>query len=162
MRYKGFIFKIKINRKIFDEVYKKYSNSEEMKTKKVSSGTENTLYGIHPDILEKCIFLYKSGSLSEAVEKSFKVVKDRLRNLTGFESGSDAFGIGKLYIKGASAPNVDDSFNKAVKFLAMAIDNFRNEKSHTANANITDPERAYQYLVLSSLALTLLDNSEIK
>jgi hypothetical protein len=49
-----------------------------------------------------------------------------------------------------------------VQFLLMAIDMFRNEKSHTSDANIDDPTRAYQYLVLSSLAMYLLDQGEIK
>jgi uncharacterized protein (TIGR02391 family) len=95
------------------------------------------------------------------VEKSFKVVRDKLRTLTGHETGSKAFGSGRLHIKGAAAPNVDDDFNKASQFLMMAIDMFRNEKSHTSDAKIEDPTRAYQYLVMSSLAMYLLDQGEI-
>jgi len=67
-----------------------------------------------------------------------------------------------LYIKGAAAQNVDSDFNEGVKFLTMAIDMFRNEKSHTSDANIDDPIRAYEYLNLSSLAMHLLDSAEIK
>jgi hypothetical protein len=43
----------------------------------------------------------------------------------------------------------------------MAIDRFRNEKSHTADGNITDPIRAYEYLRLSSLAMHLLDRAHV-
>jgi len=118
-------------------------------------------FGIHQEVIDKCFLLYKTGAYAEAVEKSFKIVKDRLRNLTGYESGSAAFGKGKLHIKGASASNVDSDFNQAVKFLTMAIDMFRNEKSHTSDAKIENPARAYQYLIISSLALYLLENSEI-
>ena len=117
---------------------------------------------IHPLIKEKCTSLYLSKEYAEAVEKSFKIVRDKLRALTGYETGSEAFGKGKLYIKGASASNVDDDFNQAVKFLTMAIDMFRNEKSHTSDSKINDPIRAYQYLAMSSLALSLIENSEIK
>lgn len=116
---------------------------------------------IHPVIKEKCFSLYQSTEYAEAVEKSFKVVRDKLRELTGHETGSEAFGKGKLHIKGAAAPNVDSDFNQAVKFLTMSIDMFRNEKSHTSDAKINDPIRAYQYLAMSSLALSLLENSEI-
>jgi uncharacterized protein (TIGR02391 family) len=119
-------------------------------------------YGLHPSIYEKCYELYKNKTYAEAVEKSFKVVKDRLRSLTTFEAGSDAFGKGNLYIRGAAAPNVDKDFNQAVKFLTMAIDQFRNEKSHTSDAKIEDPIRAYQYLMLSSLAMGLLEDTEIR
>ena len=120
------------------------------------------LYGIHPAIHEKCYELYKNKTYAEAVEKSFKVVRDRLRDLTTHETGQNAFGKGKLYMRGASAPNVDRDFNEAVKFLTMAIDNFRNEKSHTSDAKIEDPIRAYQYLMLSSLAMSLLEDTEIR
>jgi uncharacterized protein (TIGR02391 family) len=106
--------------------------------------------------------LYEKHEYAEAVEKGFKVVRDRLRKLTGYETGSEAFGKGKLHIKGAAAPNVDVDFNEAVKFLAMAIDRFRNEKSHTSDAKIDDPFRAFEYLCLSSLAMRLLDAAEIK
>jgi hypothetical protein len=44
----------------------------------------------------------------------------------------------------------------------MAIDRFRNEKSHTADGNISDPIRACEYLRLSSLAMHLLDGAQIR
>lgn len=119
------------------------------------------LSGLHPDIYKKCHDLYESRAYAEAVEKSFKVVRDELRKLTGYETGSEAFGKGKLHIEGAAAPNVAQDFNDAVKFLTMAIDRFRNEKSHTSDAKIEDPMRAYEYLRLSSLAMDLLENSRI-
>jgi uncharacterized protein (TIGR02391 family) len=56
---------------------------------------------------------------------------------------------------------VNDDFQNGVKFLTMAIDRFRNEKSHTADGNISDPIRAYEYLRLSSLAMHLLDRARI-
>lgn len=122
---------------------------------------EGSLSGLHPDICGKCHELYENRAFAEAVEKGFKVVRDRLRELTGYEKGSEAFGKGKLHIKGAAAENVDKDFNEAVKFLTMAIDFFRNEKSHTSDAKIEDPVRAYEYLRLSSLALNLLGDAEI-
>ncbi|BCX16112.1 MAG: hypothetical protein KatS3mg098_341 [Candidatus Parcubacteria bacterium] len=122
---------------------------------------DNQLNNLHQEIYNKCFDLYQKGAYAEAVEKSFKVVRDRLRKLTGYETGSEAFGKGKLHIKGAAAQNVDQDFNDAVKFLTMAIDRFRNEKSHTSDAKIDDPVRAYEYLRLSSLAMNLLEDSEI-
>lgn len=117
---------------------------------------------LHPKIFGKCNSLFEKEEYAEAVEKSFKVVRDKLRSLTSYEKGSEAFGKGSLYIKGASASNVDADFNQGVKFLTMAIDMFRNEKSHTSDAKIEDPQRAYEYLILSSLAMNLLDQAEIK
>lgn len=116
---------------------------------------------LHHAIFSKCQHLFETGAYPEAVEKSFKVVRDKLRNLTTHETGSEAFGKGKLHIKGAAATNVDQDFNEGVKFLTMAIDKFRNEKSHTSDGNITDPQHAYEYLTMSSLAMHLLDRAEI-
>lgn len=116
---------------------------------------------LHKDIFSKCQRLFESGEYAEAVEKGFKVVRDRLRDLTGYETGSEAFGKGKFHIKGAAASNVDTDFNTGAKFLMMSIDMFRNEKSHSSNAKIDDPQQAYEYLTLSSLAMHLLDRSEI-
>jgi len=116
---------------------------------------------LHPEIYAKCRTLYAGGDYAEAVEKGFKIVRDRLRTLSGYETGSEAFGKGKLYIKGAAASHVDDDFQNGVKFLTMAIDRFRNEKSHTADGNISDTIRAYEYLRLSSLAMHLLEGGVI-
>lgn len=121
----------------------------------------HNLKNLHPHIYSKCRELYEKGAYAEAVEKSFKVVRDKLRKLTGYETGAEAFGKGKLYVKGASAPNVEEDFNNAVKFLTMAIDRFRNEKSHTSDAKIDDSVRAYEYLRLSSLAMNLLEDTKI-
>lgn len=136
----------------------------EMKAKSkhpTAPDNKSILSNLHPEIYAKCHELYEKGIYPEAAEKGFKVVRDRLRKLTGHETGSKAFGKGKLHIKGAAATNVDGDFNEAVKFLTMAIDRFRNEKSHTSDAKIDDPVRAYEYLRLSSLAMNLLDDTEI-
>ena len=117
---------------------------------------------LHPRIEAGCVKLFTDGHYTEAVEKGFKIVKDRLRELTRFEKASDAFGKGNLYIKGASAPHVDEDFNEGVKFLCMAIDRFRNEKAHFADAKIVDPNRAMSYLEITSLVMYFLNEAEIR
>jgi uncharacterized protein (TIGR02391 family) len=126
-----------------------------------ASQDATALESLHPEIYSRCRKLYESSDYAEAVEKGFKIVRDRLRALTGHETGSEAFGKGSLYINGAAASHVDDDFQNGIKFLTMAIDRFRNEKSHTADGNIEDPIRAYEYLRLSSLAMHLLDGGQI-
>jgi len=113
---------------------------------------------LHPEIKKACLPLCQNGHLAEGVEKSFKIVRDRLRKLTGYETGSDAFGKAGLRIKGAAEPHVADDFNEGVKFLTMAIDRFRNEKAHVVDGNVRDEVRAYEYLRLSSLAMHLPEN----
>ena len=117
---------------------------------------------LHPSILAKCVPLFERRAYGESVELGFKVVRDRLRTLTGYEKGAEAFGKGRLHIRGAAAPHVDADFNEGVKFLTMAIDKFRNEKSHSSDARIDDPARAHEYLRLSSLAMRLLENAELR
>lgn len=148
----------------FTKIVERFIRQIEIKAKssnKTKPNSATILTALHAEIYKKCNDLYTKGVYPEAVEKSFKVVRDRLRELTGYETGSEAFGKGKLHIKGAAAQNVDKDFNDAVRFLTMAIDRFRNEKSHTSDAKIDNPMRAYEYLRLSSLAMNLLDNAEI-
>ena len=116
---------------------------------------------LNPVIYENCHTLFESGHYPAAVEKGFKIARERLRELTGYETGSEAFGKGKLHIRGAAADHVDGEFNEAVKFLCMAIDRFRNEASHSSDSRIDHPARAYEYLTLCSLAMNLLDDAEI-
>lgn len=153
---------IKSNRSLLTgllEFFKSAEANEEDPTEPVAIGS---LDALHSAIKGKCSSLYISKNYPEAVEKGFKVVRDRLRELTSYETGSEAFGKGGLFINGASASNVEHDFQSAVKFLTMAIDQFRNEKSHTSDGNIDNPVRAYEYLALSSLAMHLLDNAEVK
>lgn len=137
----------------------KATNDADTDSKPVDVGS---LEALHDKVKEKCSGLYLGEYYPEAVEKGFKVVRDRLRELTTYETGSEAFGKTGLFIKGASAKNVEKDFQAAVKFLTMAIDQFRNEKSHTSDGKIEDPVRAYEYLALSSLAMHLLDDSEVR
>lgn len=123
--------------------------------------TDDPPPGLHPAIQKGCVPLFESGHFVEAVEKSFKIVRDRLRELTGYETGSEAFGKGGLRVKGAAAPHVEDDFNEGVKFLTMAIDRFRNEKSHSSDGLISAPDRAREYLSMSSLAMHLLEQAEV-
>lgn len=145
---------------LIDRLIRQLKRKSELNEKKIDTGNDY-LVNLHTEIYNKCYELYEKRAYAEAAEKSFKVVRDRLRKLTRYETGSEAFGKGKLHIKGAAAENVDQDFNEAVKFLTMAIDRFRNEKSHTSDGKIDDPVRAYEYLRLSSLAMNLLDRAEI-
>lgn len=154
------LFRIEILQPRFDEVYTEYASEFDTKAPPLE---EVEFPYMHIDTrLKKCVELCSTGNFAEGVEKSFKIVRERLRELTGYETASDAFGKGGLHIKGAAAPHVDEDFNRASQFLMMSIDRFRNEKSHTADGNIDNNVRALQYLHISSLALQLLDNAEIK
>ena len=117
----------------------------------------------HPDIRNSdCFELLNGDHYPQAVELSFKIVRDRLRKITGHEKASDAFGKGGLYINGASASHVDDDFQEGVQFLGMSLDRFRNETVHCADGNVSDIERAKGYINLSNMLMFMLDGAEQK
>jgi uncharacterized protein (TIGR02391 family) len=149
----------KANQELEYAIHRLKSLSDGLELAVGASRDATAIDSLHPDVYSGCRKLYESNDYGEAVEKGFKIVRDRLRALTTYETGSEAFGKTKLHIDGAAAAHVDDDFQNGVKFLTMAIDRFRNEKSHTADGNISDPIRAYEYLRLSSLAMHLLDSA---
>jgi uncharacterized protein (TIGR02391 family) len=154
-----------MHRKRMDDAITFLTGLQEEEVERPSAEPKDTallrLEDLHPALMEHCAELYGAGRLADAVERSFRVVRDRLRKLTGYETGSEAFGKGQLRVKGAIEPWVEEDFNEAVRFLTMAIDRFRNEKVHTSDAKIDEPVRAAEYLAMSSLALHLLDQAYI-
>lgn len=113
---------------------------------------------LDPKLIAKVGKLYEDKHYTEAAGVGFRVVKDRLREITSYENGFPAFVDGRLYIKGAAADNVDEDFQEAVKRLLGAIDKFRNEKLHTSEADLKDKNKALSYLHLCSLALSFLSD----
>lgn len=123
-----------------------------------SSVINRDIAGLSPRILAASEKLYRDQYYREAVGNAFMVVKDRLRDITGFENGYPAFDEGGLYIKGALAENVDSDFQEAVRRLLGAIDKFRNEKFHTSERGIDDEVKALSYLYMCNLALGFMDS----
>jgi uncharacterized protein (TIGR02391 family) len=117
---------------------------------------------LNPLIVENCGELFLSGHYSEATINGYKTVRDRFRELTRFEKGSDAFGKGKLYINGSVAEHVDDDRQKGVLHLAIANDCFRNVGAHTSSRLVSDSINAYEHLAGCSLLLNYLEDTKIK
>jgi len=144
------------------EFLKDLIESEETPT--IQGGDNNVklitkdLEGLNPKILAVSEKLYREQHYREAIGNAFMVVKDRLRDITGYENGYLAFEDGGLYIKGALAENVDDNFQEGVKRLLGAIDKFRNEKFHTSERGIDNDVKALGYLYMCNLALSFIDN----
>lgn len=119
---------------------------------------DNELSHLNPKLTAKVGKLFADNHYPEAVGMGFRMVKDRLRDITGFENGFPAFDEGGLYIKGSAADNVDADFQEGVRRLLGSIDKFRNEKFHTSEANLKDKDKALSYLHLCSLALSFLED----
>lgn len=113
-------------------------------------------------ILQKEVFshvkkLLNDGHYFNAVEESYKIVREKLKLITGKEKAHEAFSEGNYTtIFGHEAKNdAEKDFFEGVKFLHMAIQKLRNEKAHTP-ANEIDKNLAIHYIVLASLAYDLI------
>lgn len=110
------------------------------------------------DVFNHVKSLLESGHYFNAVEESYKVVRDKLSSIAGTEKATDSFNENN-YIKifGHQAQSrAEKDFFEGVKFLHMAIQFLRNEKSHTS-ARKLDKNLALHYIVLASLAYGLIN-----
>ena len=115
---------------------------------------------IRPEIYEHIKRYLATQDYYHAVEESYKIVRQKLRELTGEEKASQAFcetNIAKIFGHNPSDAAEKDFF-EGVKFINMAIQNFRNEKAHTP-AKPLDKNLAIHYISLASLAYELISRN---
>lgn len=113
-------------------------------------------------VLQKEVFnhvqdLLNHGYYFNAVEESYKIVRKKLKDVTGEERATDAFS-DLNYEKIFGHKPIDDienDFFVGVKFLHMAIQFLRNEKAHTPAFDL-DKNLAIHYISLASLAYDLI------
>ncbi len=104
----------------------------------------------------------KNEDYFHAVEESYKYVRERLKELTGSEKATQAFGYEANTIvdneKIFGHEPVDDieyDFYKGIRFLHLAVQFLRNEKSHSL-ATTLDKNLALHYISIASLAYDLI------
>ncbi len=117
-------------------------------------------------VLQKEIFdhvqqLLDNGHYFNAVEEAYKIVRKKLRDISGKEKATDAFSSSNHErIFGHQATDaVESDFFEGVKFLHMAIQFLRNEKAHTPARDL-DKNLAVHYIALASLAYDLINRKE--
>ena len=124
------------------------------------SWNDNTLkiIEIHPSILSHIEKFYISWHYATAVEEAYKITRKKLIELTWKEKAHEAFKDGNYNMIFWFLPKneAEKNFCEWVKFLHLAIQNFRNEKAHTP-AKELDKNKAIHYIYLASLALYLID-----
>jgi uncharacterized protein (TIGR02391 family) len=134
---------------------------EDMSIEKISEA--NFLDNTISIVLQKEVFdhvktLLNSGHYFNAVEESYKIVREKLKSITGEEQAHKAFkedNCEKIF--GHEPQNdAEKDFFEGVKYLHMAIQNLRNEKAHTP-AQELDKNLAIHYIVLASLAYDLIN-----
>ena len=112
---------------------------------------------IHPDLYGHIGQYLVTGDYFHAVEESYKLVRGKLREITGSEKATDAFAADNIEsIFGHKAANqAEDDFFTGVKFLNMSIQFLRNEKAHTT-ARPVERNLALHYISVASLAYDLI------
>lgn len=115
---------------------------------------------IRPEIYEHIKRYLATQDYYHAVEESYKIVRLKLKDLTGEEKASQAFcetNIEKIFGL-APKDDAEKDFFEGIKFLNMAIQKFRNEKAHTP-AKPLDRNLAIHYISLASLAYELISRN---
>jgi uncharacterized protein (TIGR02391 family) len=104
--------------------------------------------------------LLETGHYFNAVEESYKIVREKLKSITGKEKAHEAFNENNYstIFGHESKDDVEKDFFEGVKFLHMAIQKLRNEKAHTP-AREMDKKLAIHYIVLASLAYDLISRN---
>jgi uncharacterized protein (TIGR02391 family) len=128
-----------------------------------SATIDNNLISIviRPEIYEHIKRYLDTEDYFHAVEESYKVVRDKLRTITGQEQAHKAFSEENYAVIFGHAPQTDieKDFFEGTKFLHMALQKFRNEKAHSLAGNL-DRNLAIHYLSLASLAYDLISRGQ--
>ncbi|MBU0630599.1 MAG: TIGR02391 family protein [Candidatus Margulisbacteria bacterium] len=135
---------------------KKTEKTENRSQATFKSGNINIV--LQKDVFDHVQKLLASGHYFNAVEEAYKIVRKKLKDVTGKEKATDAFN-GSNYEKifgHLPADDAEKDFFEGVKFLHMAIQFLRNEKAHTPARDL-DKNLAIHYIALASLAYDLIN-----
>ncbi|MBN9140067.1 MAG: TIGR02391 family protein [Micrococcales bacterium] len=121
---------------------------------------------IHEDIYDHIKRYLDSGDHFHAVEESYKVVREALRQLTGEEAAHKVFNenaqnqrhYAALFGKATPTAQAEGDFFRGVGYLHLGIQFLRNEKAHSL-ATFVEPNLAIHYISLASLAYDLITRS---
>ncbi len=118
---------------------------------------------IHEDIYNHIGRYLATGDYFHAVEESYKLVRGKLREITGKEKASDVFNNSAqntahyeaLFGKATPANVAEADFFRGIGYLHLGVQHLRNEKAHTP-ATPLEPNLAVHYISLASLAYDLI------
>jgi uncharacterized protein (TIGR02391 family) len=117
----------------------------------------NISIALQKEIFDHVQKLLDNGHFSNAVEESYKIVRQKLKDITGREKATEAFSQSNIEKIFGHQPRNDPEkdFFEGVKFLHMSIQFLRNEKAHTPARDL-DKNLAIHYISLASLAYGLI------
>jgi len=148
--------RIKASKEIAEKLLGKKVETKESKSK-ATFKNGNISITLQKEVFDHVQELLNNGHYFNAVEEAYKVVRKKLKDITGKEKATDAFG-NSNYEKifgHQPADDVEKDFFEGVKFLHMSIQFLRNEKAHTPARDL-DKNLAIHYISLASLAYDLI------
>lgn len=118
---------------------------------------------ICPEIFNHIKQYLETGDYFHAVEEAYKLVRHKLREITGCERASEAFNMNaentkywqRLFGQNPVRDTPEYDFCRGVGYLHLGIQFLRNEKAHKP-ADELDINLAMHYIVLASLAYELI------
>lgn len=118
---------------------------------------------IHEDIYDHIQQYLATGDYFHAVDESYKVVREKLRELTSSEKATEVFNENAqsnkhhaaLFGKAKAANLAEADFFRGIGYLHLGVQFLRNEKAHTLATSI-EPNLALHYISLASLAYDLV------
>lgn len=148
--------RIKASKEIAEKLLGKKVEVKESKSQ-ATFKNGNINITLQKEIFDHVKKLLNSGNYFNAVEEAYKIVRKKLKDITGKEKATDAFSnLNCEKIFGHQpADDVEKDFFEGVKFLHMSIQFLRNEKAHTPARDL-DKNLAIHYISLASLAYDLI------
>lgn len=124
---------------------------------------------IRSEIYDHIKSFLDSSHYFTAVEEAYKVVRDKLKEITGEEAAAAVFGENALNNKHwekifGSVPEKDTpegNFMRGTGYIHLGVQYLRNEKTHTT-ATTLDKNLALHYISLASLAYDLITRGDSK
>lgn len=118
---------------------------------------------IRKEIYEHIKTELKNEDYYHAVEEAYKVVREKLREITSKEKASDVFNMNaesskfheQIFGETAKIGTPKYDFYRGVGYLNLAVQFLRNEKIHSLATNV-DKNLAIHYISLASLAYDLI------
>lgn len=118
---------------------------------------------IRPEIFNHIKQYLETGDHFHAVEEAYKLVRHKLREITGCERASEAFNMNaentkywqRLFGQNPVGNTPEYDFCRGVGYLHLGIQFLRNEKAHKPASEL-DINLAMHYIVLASLGYELI------
>jgi uncharacterized protein (TIGR02391 family) len=148
--------RINAGREIAEKLLGKKAEAKENKSK-ATFKNGNISITLQKEVFDHVQKLLNGGHYFNAVEEAYKIVRKKLKDVTGKEKATDAFNNANYEKIFGHQPtdDVESDFFEGVKFLHMSIQFLRNEKAHTPARDL-DKNLAIHYISLASLAYDLI------